>query len=129
VSAGAAATLADLRRAITLLAEIGDAAATRTADALTRWLAGEDFDQAAGLPSDWRWRVRIAARDQALGALCDLRADLTARALARLILGDPVNRGARRDGWRGYLDDLRRADPDLSDRQLRRLIGELRGPT
>jgi hypothetical protein len=49
-----AAIVTDLRRAIELLTEIDEPAATRAAEALSWWLAGEDFDHA----EEVRRRVR-----------------------------------------------------------------------
>jgi hypothetical protein len=118
-----------LRRAVNLLAELEDPAATHTAEVLTRWLAGEAFEAAAGLPTDWQWRLEIAARDRALTALAEIRADVDTTTLASWIAGE-LRRGVgdvRRDGALGYVDDLARLTcGGLGARNLRRLIADIR---
>jgi hypothetical protein len=116
--------VADVHAATAVLVAADDPAATRVAAALARWHAGDDFEAALGLPSDWRWRLRIAARDRALAELSRLRADLSDRQLATLIT-EHVSRhpadGPRPDGVPGYLHDLVRTGcPGW--RHLRRLI-------
>jgi len=126
----AAAIVANLRRAIAVLAELEDPAATLTAEVLTRWLAGEGtMEAAAGLPTDWRRRLEIAARDRALNALAETRADVDPTILANWIAGE-LRRGVgntRRDGALGYIDDLARLNcGGLGARNLRRLIADIR---
>jgi hypothetical protein len=120
----AAAIVADFRRAIELLAELSDPGATRTAATLSRWLAGEDFESAAGLLPHWRSHLRLTARDLALAALAAMHSDLDDSALADRILGgfDRLAGRMRPDGADGYLADLVRAGDVLSKRQWRRLI-------
>lgn len=126
-----AAIVADVRRSIEQLAELDDSAATRTAAALSRWLAGEDFDCAAGLVPGWRSHLRLSARDRALAALVAMHTDLDASCLAAWIV-EGLERvaaagGTRPDGAEGYLVDLARAECTLSKRQWRRLIRGHRG--
>jgi hypothetical protein len=126
----AEAIVADIRRAIVLLAELNDPAATRVAQLLERWLAGEDFVSAAGLPSDWRARLQLAARDQALAELVRIRTDLEPAPLAAWIVAElrrRARRRTRRDGALGYVDDLARVSCGRSARNLRRLITAIRG--
>jgi hypothetical protein len=127
----AAAIVADVRRAIELLAERNDPAGTRIATALDRWISGEGFDQAFGLPTDWRQRLRFATRDAALRALEAMHPNLDAQSLAeRIVEGiDRVSRSdsARPDGESGYLHDLAVIDAHLSTRHWRRLVTDLRG--
>ncbi|MFZ1905220.1 MAG: hypothetical protein WAU56_07495 [Steroidobacteraceae bacterium] len=119
----AAAIIADVRRAIALLVEFGDPAATRTAEALTRWLAGEDFDSAAGVAPGWRAEVERAARHAALSALAAQGFD--ARAIARGIARASRTR-IRPDGVDGVLWDLSRVGAQLSEGHLRRLLAQER---
>ena len=88
----AAAIVADIRRAIELLADSADPAATRTAAALDRWIRGETFEQSLDLPTDWRMRLRISARDAALRSLIALHPELHDEGLAERIVA-----GARRN--------------------------------
>jgi hypothetical protein len=121
----AAAIVADFHRAIEALAEVGE---TRTAEALRRWLAGEDFEAAAGLIPGWRAHLRLTARDRALTALAATHAGMSDNALAEWIVEGLQRVGAvgvRPDGADGYLVDLARAGCTLSKRQLRRLIAEV----
>lgn len=127
---GAASIVADLRRAIELFAEIDDPAATRTAEALSRWLAGEDFDSAAGLVPGWRRTLQQQARDTALAALIALRPDLDDSALAAEIatgIDCAPDSGPRPDGLTGHCFDLARAGCNLSARHWRRLVADARG--
>jgi hypothetical protein len=125
----AAAIVADVRRAIELLAERNDPAGTRIATALDRWIRGQAFDQALDLPTDWRVRVRIAARDAALRSLMTLHPELDDKALAEHIVAGVrrVTRiAARPDGEGGHFQDLAHLDlPGVS--RLRRVLAELRG--
>ena len=128
---GAASIVRDLRHSIELLAELDDPAALRTAEALTRWLAGEHFDSAAGLLPGWRRHLQQLARDSALAALVAMHPHLDDLNLSRKIVAG-VNRAARTrgirpDGVAGLLHDLARIDSRLSERQWRRLIGKTRG--
>lgn len=131
VMTSAAAIVADVRRSIELLTDCDEPAATRTAAALSRWLAGEDdFHQALGLPSDWRMRVRVAARDEALHSLMNLHPDLDNESLAERIVAGVAraNPGSPRlDGSEiGYFQDLTSLDlPGVS--RLRRVLADLRG--
>jgi len=131
MSDGAAAILADFRRAIALLAEIDDRAATRTAEALAQWLAGEEFDSAAGLAPGWRRHVQQTARDVALRALVALHPDMDAQALARRIVAGIARaariRGVRPDGEAGLFYDLARLEEQLRERSWRGAIAEIRG--
>jgi hypothetical protein len=61
---------------IVLLADIDDPAATLTAEALSRWLAGEDFESACGLVPGWRRYLQQTVRARALAALVVARSDL-----------------------------------------------------
>lgn len=127
----AAAVVADVRRAIELLAELDDPAATRTAAALSRWLAGEEFDAAAGLVPGWRSHMRLTARDRALAELVAMHSDMNASELAVWILEGlervaASTNGARPDGADGYLTDLVRAGRNPGKRQWHRLITEAR---
>ena len=117
----------ELREAVALLADIDHPAMTRAGFVLSRCLAGEPFHSASGLPTDFPWRLRIAARDEALTALVAMRRDLSARRLAAWITKERARSGAiRRDGVLGYVDDLVRSHCDLGERHLRRLINSLR---
>jgi hypothetical protein len=131
MSRGAAAIVADFRRAIALLAEIDDAGATRTAQALDRWLAGAAFDDAAGLPPGWRRHLQQTVRDAALAALVALHGDLGDRALAKLLVAGVTRmrrrKGVRPDGALGHFADLVRAECFLSERGWRRLVSQTRG--
>ena len=123
----AAAIIAQFRRAIALLAELDDPAATRIAAALDRWLAGEDLESAAGLAPGWRRSLQLAARDAALSALVARHPGKDAQALARQIVAGVRRaarvRGVRPDGEPGlYRDLFRAADAELSERHWRRLI-------
>jgi hypothetical protein len=124
--------VADFRRvAVDLADPENDPAAARVADAITRWLAGEDFDSAAGLAPGWRQHVQKASRDAALSALLALHTDMDDQPLARRIAAG-VERAARMRGIRpdredGHFHDLARAQVHLSARHWRRLIGEARG--
>ena len=124
----AATVVAEVRRAIELLAELDDPAATRTAETLSRWLAGENFDAAAGLVPGWRSRLRLTAQNRALAALVAIHPEMNDSALADWIL-EGLKRvapdGIRPDGADGHLVDLARAGCALGERQLRRLIGEV----
>ncbi len=128
---GAASIVDDVRRTVDLLVDLNDPAALRTAQALARWLSGEDFESAAGLVPGWRRFLQLKARDLALEALMDLHAGLDAKALADRILEGieraSRTRGIRPDGADGHYHDLGRLDIRLSVRQWRRLIGESRG--
>ncbi|MGA8094768.1 MAG: hypothetical protein WB823_10950 [Steroidobacteraceae bacterium] len=123
--------LADMRRALVLLAELNDPAATRTAAALTSWLAGDSFDSAAGLAPGWRSHQRVAARDRALRALSEMHPEIDVTNLARRIARGLAREAARRrevrpDGEAGHLHDLVRTDACLSERHLRRILTEIR---
>jgi hypothetical protein len=125
-----ASIVADFRKAIELLAELDEPTATRTAEVLTRWLAAEDFDSAAGLVPGWRSHLRLTARDRALASLAKMHSDMDDSAIARLIVEGFPRAGAnsvRADGGDGYIGDLARAGCDLSARQWRRVIAEVRG--
>jgi len=123
--------VSDFRRTLELLAELDDPAATRTAAALSRWLAGEDFDSAADLVPGWRSYLRLTTRDRALAALVAIHTDMDASTLAAWIAEGLERvgcaRGVRPDGADGYLVDLARAGCILGKRQWRRLIAEVRG--
>jgi hypothetical protein len=125
----AVAIVADLRRGIELLAGLNDPAATRTAQVLTRLLAGEDFAAASNMVPAWRSYLRLTARDSALAALMVAHRDMSANALADWIVAGlervAAARGVRPDGADGHLADLIRAGCTLSKRQWRRLIGEV----
>jgi hypothetical protein len=126
----AASIVADFRRAIALLAELNDPASTHAAAALSRWLAGEEFDSAAGLAPGWRSHMRISVRDRALGALVAMHADMDDSALADWIVEGferVATKSVRPDGADGYLVDLVRAGCILSQRHWRRLISGHRG--
>jgi hypothetical protein len=126
----AADTVAQFRRAVELLAEIDDLAANMVAEAIATWLGGVDFDTAAGLPSDWRIRERVAMRDRALRELLGFNPGMNARAVARRILADLPGCGRQKirpDGAAGHVHDLAALGLDLSERHLRRLITDLRG--
>ena len=125
-----AATIAAFRRIIALLAELGEDDATMTAQVLTRLLAGEAFESAAGLVPGWRSHQRLIARDCALCALVAMHTRMSDNALASWIV-DGLARFAsagdvRPDGADGYLNDLARAGSTLSQRQWRRLIADAR---
>jgi hypothetical protein len=129
-------TVADVSHAVELLGLIAerekDPAAARVGWVLKRWLAGEAFEAAAGLPTDWRWRLQIEKRDQALAELARLRADLDPANLARWIRAElpraARSSAVRRDGALGYVDDLARSGcGGLGDRNLRELLGDIRG--
>jgi hypothetical protein len=128
---GAASIVADVRRTVDLLVDLNDPAALRTAEALTRWLSGEDFESAAGLAPGWRRFLQLKARDLALAALVALHDGLDDKTLAHRILEGIERasrvRGIRPDGADGHYQDLSRLDIRLSARQWRRLIGETRG--
>src|SRR5579871_5053907 len=101
---------------------------TRAGFVLSRCLAGERFHSAAGLPTYFPWRLKIAARDRALKELSTLRADLNPTQLARWIRREAaVISSIRRDGALGHVDELVNSECDRSERHLRRLISELRG--
>lgn len=124
-----AATIAAVRHARELLADCGDdPAATRVAQALDRWLKGEDLAEALDLPGDWRQRLRVGARDRALAELSRVHGDLDCSTLAeRIVVGlSRAHAGRRRDGSLGLIDDLAAAGCSLSARRLRQLIGDIR---
>ncbi len=123
-----AATIAAVHAAIQTLA---DADHIKVAEALSRWLvsSSESFDSALELPTDWRQRLRVAARDRALVELSRLHGDedcsrLADRIAAGLLRARPGAR--RRDGSLGFIDDLAAAGCSLGARQLRRLIADIR---
>lgn len=126
--------VADFQHVVELLGSIAargeDQAAGNVGWALKRCLAGKTFAAAAGLPTDFLWRLQIEKRDGALTELARLRADLTTTKLARWIRSElprTATSGAkRRDGALGYVDDLVGC-PGLGDRNLRDLLGEIRG--
>jgi hypothetical protein len=126
-----AAIAAELRRAIALLAELDDAAATHAAETIARCLAGEDFDSAAGFAPGWRRELQQAARDAALQALLALHPELDAQPLAQRIVARVERaarmRGIRPDGEAGHYHDLARAEVHRAARTWRGLIGEARG--
>src|SRR5258708_26312087 len=97
--------------------------------ALDRWIRGEAFDQALDLPTDWRMRMRVAARDAALSAIEALHPALDDKSLAACIVDgvDRARRGTRPDGAAGYFHDLVLLDARLSPRHWRRLIAAARG--
>jgi hypothetical protein len=129
----AATIVADVRRIAELLAEpaatrvataLDDAAAMRIATALDRFIRSENFDQALGLTTDWRMRLRIDARDRALDELVKHFPSFSVNALARHIAASvrqARGAGARPDGIAGYIWDLRTLDCP-SERHLRRLL-------
>ena len=126
----AAPIVTDIRRAIELLVAADDPAATKTADALTRWLAGEaSFDGAAGLSPGWRRGLQQATRDAALEALIRLNPELNDQALGQRIAYGIAGAkdGIRPDGELGHYHDLARNDRDTAARTWRRLVGKLRG--
>ncbi len=125
----ASAIVSDIRCAIEQLVDLDHPAATRTAAALMRWLAGQDFDAAAGLLPGWRETVRQKARDVALDAILRLHPGASSNALADLIArgvmrARRLKRGLRPDGIDGYLQDLARAGCVHSARHWRRLVAE-----
>jgi hypothetical protein len=126
-----AATVASFRRAVELLAELDDPAATRTAAALSRWLAGEDFDSATNLPPGWRHHVQQKDLDATLQALVALFPNLAYAALARRIVAGLKRagsaRGARPDGERGLYHDLAHAGFDTTESTCRRRLAEIAG--
>ena len=128
---GTAGIVGDIRRAIALLAELDDRAATRVAEALSRWLDGEDFDSAADLAPGWRRALQQAAREAGLAALVPLHPELDDSALAAWIAAGVARaartRGLRPDGEAGHFHDLARADVGLTLRTWRWLIARARG--
>jgi hypothetical protein len=140
-------TLAAVRVAVALLTALPDAArlaavpekefniqrkqALLVARALDRWLlSGETLDVGLDLPGDWRWRLRMAARDAALQALVALHGGLDNRALAqRIVAGVDAapHGGVRADGELGLFQDLAHADAILEEDTWRKLIAALRG--
>ena len=127
----AAAIIADVRRAIALLAELDDPAATRTAEVLTRWLAGEAFETAAGLAPGWRNALQMFARNAALAELVSLHPELDVSAIARLITAGieraARTHGVRPDGEAGLMRDLSRLEKRPRERTWRTAIAEIRG--
>jgi hypothetical protein len=127
----AASILAAVRAAIEILVDANDQRATHVAEALSRWMSGEDFEQAAGLSTGWRRQIQQAARDRALTALVALHPSADALDLARQIVVGlkraARTRGVRPDSEGGLLHDLARLDDSLSERSLRRAITEIRG--
>jgi hypothetical protein len=125
-----AGTVAAFRRVIDLLAQIDDLGATQTAAALSRWLAGETFDQAADLVPGWRSHVRLAARDRALAELVKVHTSMADLDLAIWILDGLERVGRpeiRPDAADGHLFDLARAGRVPGRRHLRPLIAAARG--
>jgi hypothetical protein len=129
----AAAIVAQLRRAVELLAEIDDQATTAVAAALSRLLSGEaaTFEKAAGLVPGWRRRQKLRARDIALGALLKLHPDIKTSDLAEKIVAgvDSARRmhGIRSDAAEGVYRDLLLAGDTLGSKQWGRLIDQIRG--
>jgi hypothetical protein len=125
----AAAIVARFRRAVQLLAEFDDEAATTAAAAIDLWLLGQDFETAAGLAPGWRRRLRGQARDTALQCLVSLLPELDDLAIAeRIVAGlQGLVPGVRADGEDGYYFDLNHAGIRLSVRQWRRLVADVRG--
>jgi hypothetical protein len=128
---GAASIASDFKLAVARLAEADDPALTRAGEAIARWLAGEDFDSAAGLAPGWRRHLQQTARDSALGVLISTNPDLDDLNLSRKIVAGiqraARTRGVRPDGDAGLFHDLARIESRLSVRQWRRLIGKTRG--
>jgi hypothetical protein len=125
----AAAIVADLHRAISLLGEIDDAAAVRVRHALDAWLRGTTLEASFGLVPGWRLRVRVNARNHAVEALIKIHPGMADYALAKFII-DGIRRvpssGIRPDGADGHLWDLKRAGCDLGNKQWCRAIADLR---
>jgi hypothetical protein len=125
---GAADIVADFRRAIALLAESGN---TTAAEALNRWLAGEEFDSAAGLVPGWRRHRQQAARDVTLRALVALFPNLDDSACARRIVAGVARaarmHGVRPDGEKGLYFDLLHLEKSPTERTWRLAIAEIRG--
>jgi hypothetical protein len=126
-------TIASIHRVVVLLAELDDPAATATAHVLRGWLGGQTIEAAANLPTDWRSRLRIATRYQALAVLvpklsvASTKDKDLAQALHRLVQKELAYPSAvRPDGVLGYVFDLARAGCP-GERHLRRLIAEIRG--
>ena len=117
---------ADFRAAIALLVELDEPAAVRVAAALSRWLSGWDFDDAANLPDGWRRALQVELRDAVLTDLLLLfdHIDVPDRA-GRIVQGvarAARHRGPRPSGEAGCYFDLFHAGVDLSDRTWRLLI-------
>lgn len=122
------AIIADFRRAVTALIDLNDEAATRLADTLSRWLAGEPFEAAAGLYPGWRRYQRDRVRDAALRELITLHPNLDDLGLARRIsaglaaLERVASTNCRPDGECGIIWDLAAADCARSIERIRKLI-------
>jgi hypothetical protein len=118
------------RQTVELLSEIDSPAATAAGAVIKLWLAGMEFEDAAGLASGWRRIVKEHSRDVALKELLKLHTDMSASHLgARIIAGIALaarTRGGRPDGERGLFWDLLKADATLGLRQWIRLIEENR---
>jgi hypothetical protein len=125
---GPAAIVADFHRAVVFLAEHGD---TAVAEALARWLAGEEFEQAAGLAPGWRRAIQQTTRDTALQALVTSFPTLDDSALARRIVAGVARaarmHGVRPDGEKGLYFDLSRMEKSPTERTWRLAIAEIRG--
>lgn len=122
--------VSDLQRALELLVDLGDPAALRTAEALTRWLAGESFETAAGLSPGWRRELQQQTRDIALAALITLHPHSDDKALGRRIadgIKAAPRSGVRPDAESGHYYDLARNDRDIAGRTWRYLVGKARG--
>ena len=97
----AAAIVADFERAITLLAEVNDPAATCVGWALRRWLGGEPFEAAVGLSAGWRVALQLAQRDATVDRPLQLLPALTGKQMAQ-----DVSRGLRPTGLKDSQDGI-----------------------
>jgi hypothetical protein len=127
----AADIVADVRAAIQTLTDADSPAATRVGEALSRWLAGESFEDAAGLSRGWRRVAQQTARDTALRALVKLFPTLDDSALAHRIVAGIARaarmRGVRPDGENGLYFALSRLEKSPAWRTWRDAIAEIRG--
>jgi hypothetical protein len=93
------AIISDAQRAIAVLAEHPDSGAVRVAQAIHRWLDGEAFDDAAGLPPGWWRHSAHAARNAVIAALVALYSELDDNVLATRTVGRDGHI-VKADAWR-----------------------------
>jgi hypothetical protein len=121
-------TVAHIRAAIEQLAAIDHRSATWMAAVLTRFLAGEAFEDAAGLRPGWRALLQRHGRDAALSALLAAHPRIDASALvAGIERVSRVRRGVRPDDLLGLFWDLAHTTDRLTERHWRRVLSAARG--
>jgi hypothetical protein len=130
--------LVDLAEAIRLLAETGNPAGLRVAEALAAWRdAGQPIEAALGLQATWRSDYRRGRQNQALAAVAGYFPGLFGRKLAsrmtnaerRYRTAWPRDRktGHRPDGLNGAIYDCLVLSEFPSEEKLRKLFNGVTG--